>query len=368
MATDLQLVMQTKAADIEDSPNSDHWCGNWWNVANFTGRKLDTIFTDFGTKTPNYCQPQYIDDGHTYKIYPRNHGFNGHIDSPGQPAPCPAGALPSSGTDGQMDIHCANGDVVSYWAFSSPRTPGATNPWAPLPQWHGLGDSGFNISADAVVGSCTRTPANLKGNSTTWAPAIPIYVGVPTPDEVASGVIPHALTMSVSRACSMSGPKAPLSITDPDQLPAQLTAGVAMGCSASPARMLESTYSSTLAQLLLMVPDGMRLVVNKTDAQIEQWLTSRGYKDPIRTVARIFCVCLRDYGIVQAQTGGGASIPCDGSVTALPKWKTLGISSSTDLLHGYITRDSMVAKRPPASTLASGQVIYREGEAVSISY
>ena len=66
-------------------------------------------------------------------------------------------------------------------------------------------------------------------------------------------------------------------------------------------------------------PDGLRIAVNITDAQINNWLDSRGFTGAKRNTARIFAVAMRDYGGIVLETGCyGIGMETDGLFDTRP--------------------------------------------------
>src|SRR5690606_17602981 len=101
----------------------------------------------------------------------------------------------------------------------------------------------------------------------------------------------------------------------------------------------------TPEQLSKMVPRGSRLVIDRTDAEIQQWLDSRGYSGRLRETARIFAVALRDYGLIQLDTTGGpATIQVSGgrNPETAAGWRALGIEGDgLDFLDGLVTSSNI---------------------------
>ena len=146
------------------------------------------------------------------------------------------------------------------------------------------------------------------------------------------------------------------------------TPGVDCGYAVAPATKLEwwngassmcgsIAQQNTAADRAKTVPEGMRFAINLTDAQIDAWLTSRGYTGAKRTTARIFAVALRDYGWITSDTScWGASVSVDGIANprSAARWNALGIDqfgpTGDTLLDGLITSaDQVRAIRPPTS-------------------
>jgi hypothetical protein len=156
--------------------------------------------------------------------------------------------------------------------------------------------------------------------------------------------------MAVSPAVSMGGPACPADVTGPDDPRVGTTCGMAV----APAGKFDGGDSiSSPAALSKMVPRGTRVVLDISDAQIDQWLDARGYTGTIRTTARTFAVALRDYGMIQTMTTGGPwTIPVSGGRNAQTAagWRSLGIADDgSHLLDGLIGRGSLRVLEPPTN-------------------
>lgn len=198
-------------------------------------------------------------------------------------------------------------------------------------------------------------------------------IGITRAIEVDQGVIPHALEFTVTS--TMFG--------QPTCSPAKgfsdtRAQGGGCGFYLAPATRVEytqdptnrcgntgnpnpQTYNSpTVANRLKTVPEGMRLAINITDAQIETWLDSRNYTGPKRRTARIFAVAMRDYGAIILETGCyGINLETDGILDTRPGgsrdiWARNGITAIPgninphgDLLTGLITQSNLYVVNPP---------------------
>ncbi len=219
---------------------------------------------------------------------------------------------------------------------------------------------GYEKNQDLCVGSAylvkrpdTNEPIDFRtytGNFPSRGVKIQFYAGVVTPDEVAAGEIRHALMMAVANP--QFGP----ACTDAELgTPAM---GTTCGFSLAPAGGLEwlancgACAPSPLAPDELRaraVPEGMRLALDLTDADIDSWLDERGYAEPLRSTARVFAVALRDYGWTITDTGGTATFAVSGSANPDTEaaWRALGIEGSGfDLLFGLVTRDRLRVLAP----------------------
>jgi hypothetical protein len=174
--------------------------------------------------------------------------------------------------------------------------------------------------------------------------------GIATPAEVAAGRIPHALRMAVSVTATMSGPRCPADVTGPDDPRVGTTCGIAV---APGGKHNAANRTSTPAELAKAVPQGSRVVVDMTDAEIEQWLDARGYTGTLRSTARTFAVALRDYGLIQVMnTGGSWTIPVSGgrNPQTAAGWRSLGIADDgSHLLDGLVTPNRLRVLEPPTN-------------------
>lgn len=344
--------MSTPAADIPTALRSDDWCDRW--IAGGMAKAT----ADFGLRPNSFSEPQDYEDGTTTLVWLRSGSYTFKA-----PIKLPGTIVPSTGSDHQFDLHCKDGTVISGWQLIGPNS-GIGEAWNRTQAWAWNRFNGRNASmSDSFAATISIFPPGDETNLNVNDPAIPLWF-VPKPEQVAAGAILNRLPLCVPRSVSMSGPLAPLSVTDcedPD-------VGKKFGCSASPALYLESKYKSTPAQLSAMVPDGMSGCLELSNDDIAAWVKQRGFAGPLAITARIFAVCLRDYGWTQAETGGWTVFPCDGSPAAQKQWKAMGLTPTTDLFGGLFTRERMRALRPPTSTDAKGNTFTREGPAVSISY
>lgn len=202
------------------------------------------------------------------------------------------------------------------------------------------------------------------------------FVGITRAIEVDQGVIPHALEFSISS--TMFG--------QPSCSPAKgfsdtRAQGGGCGFYVAPATRVEwaqdptnrcgnstengqinpQTYNSpTVQNRLKTVPEGLRLAINITDPQIEDWLDSRGYTGAKRRTAKIFAVAMRDYGAIVLETGcSGINLETDGILDtrtggSRDLWAANGITDISgngnphgDLLTGLITQANLYVVNPP---------------------
>lgn len=136
--------------------------------------------------------------------------------------------------------------------------------------------------------------------------------------ELEAGVIPHALAGVFTNP--MAGPLAskPNTTLDPEAgktkvfyLPPGRKAEYADTANGPRYRDPANVYPITDG-----CPTGIRYAIKITDERIEEWLDEFHGDGPLRDLARIFAVALRDYGIVYAETGGYAvGIECESART-----------------------------------------------------
>lgn len=189
-------------------------------------------------------------------------------------------------------------------------------------------------------------------------------------DEVASGTIAHALSLTISNA--MFGP----TMIDPQDEPTQnlSEAGITKGFFLRPATRLEHRCSNN-SKLAIdpsiqldatyrakTIPSGLRVAARITEADITTWLDSKGYTGAKRQTAAIFARAWRDYGGIVAETGGAnVTIETDGVIgPAKQKWADLGLyNTATDQtsnldFSGLLTRDNIYVVQPPARLTPMG--------------
>jgi hypothetical protein len=228
-------------------------------------------------------------------------------------------------------------------------------------------ENGYDAGSDLCVGSAylitdpAGAPADYRtytGNFPSRGVQIQFYAMVVTPEDVRSGEIRHALMMGVAN--TMFGP----SCTDAELETA--AAGTTCGFALAPAGGLEwearctSCAPSPLDDLALRsrsVPEGMRLALDVTDAEIEAWLDARGYVGELRRTARIFAVALRDYGWFITDTAGTATFAVSGSANPATRdaWRALGVEGDGhDLLFGLFARERLWVVAPATNECADG--------------
>lgn len=208
-----------------------------------------------------------------------------------------------------------------------------------------------------------------EGSSGDRGGGISYYAGIITPQEVAAGEIRHAIGMGIFN--SSFGPEctqAQLNSNDWKVI------GKTCGTAFAPAAKFEwaratnistrgaSPISTTLDPIYTMdktIPEGMRFVLNITDAQMESFIQSKGYTGQKANTARIIIRALRDYGMIPLDTGGNVRMQTAGVVSPRNRelWKQLGITSSEDekLLDGLFTETNMYVVEPPINNCVDGR-------------
>jgi len=193
-----------------------------------------------------------------------------------------------------------------------------------------------------------------------------MFATLTTPEEVVAGEIRHALGMGI-----------PNTATGPICTSAQLgtaAEGSTCGTAVAPASKFEwggvnssaernnidPAFNSIYTQDK-MIPEGMRFALNITDAQIESWITSRGYTGAKAKTARIFAVAFRDYGAMIVDTNGeraGLQLAGAANPTARAQWASVGMDSEEDtqLLQGLVTKTNLYVVAPPTVTCKDGSL------------
>ena len=146
------------------------------------------------------------------------------------------------------------------------------------------------------------------------------------PDEVAGGVIRHALSLPI-RCVDRALYLPPAMKTDGNRF------GVANG-----------------------VPEGMRFCLRVSNSQIESWIAGlpAALGSASRQSARVIARALRDYGWFVTDHAGSAHLQFEDRLTAAAGWTALGLGRITaggkeyprDLLDGLLQRDRIHAIVP----------------------
>jgi hypothetical protein len=148
---------------------------------------------------------------------------------------------------------------------------------------------------------------------------IPYLAMLVRPQEVEAGEIRHALSMPVM---------------NPDSQ-----------VYVAPATKLEGKSSA----IVNGIPEGMRFVLDVSDAEIEAWIAALPSQLPTATrrSARVIARALRDYGWFVTDTSGGAHLQFEEWGSAGAAWQALGLGTIVanwkeyprDLLDGLLRRD-----------------------------
>jgi len=202
------------------------------------------------------------------------------------------------------------------------------------------------------------------------------FIGIVRASEVQQGAIRHALSFTVqsmvgvptcSPAKGISDPRAttggcgfylaPAARVEFETDQNNLTT---RRCSAGLGGPADAWNAPTPANRLNQPPHGLRIAVNVTDTQINNWLDSRGYTGAKRNTARIFAVAMRDYGGIVLETGCyGIGMETDGlfdtrSGGSRDIWNSLGITAAPgdrnpqgDLLQGLMNQSNIYVVNPP---------------------
>jgi hypothetical protein len=323
----------------------------------------------FSTYFRDYSQPIY--DARqatgTIQVFRAGFGFQGSVANGGS-VPWNDSWQPPTGNDAVMFIvDPATGREWDLWLV---QTINKSSCYTLENLLLGFNYYGHNIcvgEADLMQDAAGhpidyRTYAGGYPTGGAWLPGMAMVV---TADEVAGGVIPHALNAVVYN--TMFGPQC----SSAQRFTS--AAGVSCGYYENPASRLEwanapqdcgvNTQQNSDIGRSKTVPEGMRFAVHMSDTEIEQWLTARGYSGALRNTARIFAVAARDYGFIVTNTScWDTGFVTDGTFNpvAKAKWASLGIpeSGNISLLHGLFRADNLWAVSA-SEALSVGSVIAR---------
>ncbi len=287
----------------------------------------------------------------------------------------------STGSDGILVIiDTVTGDEWALWGLAQSDYGFPVNDtqcWKYIPDlW--LPGGGYRSGTDLCAGGANhnRTADGAAfeniftyGGNNPGARGVGIdeYAMLTTPQEVATGQIDHALMMPVFDTM----PGGAGEVCNAAQLPTAAlgsTCGGAVapagnfenisngshGCATTPAgtAMTDSQYRQTT------IPEGTRFALNLSDADIENWLNTRGYTGTLRSTAKAFAVALVNYGWFITDTScGGADFQVAGGDNAdtAAAWRSLGIvGDGRNLLQGLITKDDVWAVAPPTNHCTNG--------------
>jgi hypothetical protein len=209
---------------------------------------------------------------------------------------------------------------------------------------------------------------DYEGSTGDRGVGISYYATLLTPQEVVAGEIRHALGIGIFNASY--GPKC-----TKEQLATNNynTIGKTCGTAVAPAAKFEwetstkisdrsGTPSATEFDSIITqdktIPEGMRFVLNITDSEVEQFISSKGYTGAKANTTRIIIQALRDYGFIAVDTGGSAQIQVAGGVTTTNKnlWAQLGITQESDknLLYGLFKESNLSVVDLPVNNCIDG--------------
>ncbi|MEZ5254946.1 MAG: hypothetical protein R2689_13920 [Microthrixaceae bacterium] len=360
-------VFNTPAACMERHPESDRWSSTWFTFANYPGRTDPSRRGELVIAFDAYGIPVYstADATTTIKVYTAAWSY-GHELGGGRSIPWNPKWKAASGKDAKLIIlDPASGKEWTLWGVRNPSSLECLSA-ANLLDGYRLGTDLCTYTAyiGRNVDGSIADATNSDGFSQLGGRGMGRLLGMtllPTLDEIERGSINHAINMETY--ATMFGPGCTAEQISAGQ------AGSKCGYAVAPATKLEWTDtvlkcgSSTMAYTdesrALTVPEGMRFVLNKTDAQIDAWLDAQGYVGQRRSTARIFAVALRDYGwIISGTSCSRSSMAVEGiaNPTARERWERLGMTdptkNDTALLNGLITSaNDVVVLRPNHDTL-----------------
>lgn len=252
-----------------------------------------------------------------------------------------------------------------------------------------MSGGGYHSGTDLCVGgadlarNASRTAVadyrtNGGNNPATRGIGIDEYAMLVTPQEVATGSIRHAMMMPVYN--TMSGG----TVCTASQMSTNAfghTCGEAVApagnfekaggewdqCNASVAAgMTADQWRAT------SLPEGTRMALRLSDAEIETWLNSRGYTGAQRTTAKAFAVALVNYGwFITDSTCYAADFQVSGGINpqTATAWRNLGITGhGRDLLDGLFKRDRIWTIAPPTNHCVDGVNRKTSCPANSITY
>jgi len=349
-------------------PESDKWSSTWFRNANYPGRTDPSKRGKIGVSFDAYSTPvYYTEDATTFvKVFGAGWGYGVNLGN-NNTIPWNPAWEPAAGNDMELVIvDRATGTEWGLWGLQKIN-------WTSCFTLENL-FGGWRAGIDLCVAAATlgrdidgsvsnmRTSTGFANQAGRGMGAVQALALLPTLDEIEKGSINHALNMETygtmfGPACTPSTPAA--------------SVGVDCGFAVAPASRLEFyngpatnecgavAQQNTPAERAKTVPEGMRFVLDKTDAEIDAWLDSRGYTGKKRSTARIFAVALRDYGwIISDTTCWDSSMAVEGIANpkARTRWANLGITSPVSdgatLLDGLITAESDVKTiRPPSAEM-----------------
>jgi len=346
------------AACFATRGDSLRWSAIWFNSANDTADIDPARRGDIDIAFDAYSNPVYdlSEATTTIRVFTASWGY-GHNLGAERSIPWNPSWRPAPGNDHEMAIiDRATGREWGLWGVQLSN-------WSACATLQNL-VAGYDVSTDLCVAmaSLGTSPNGVisdfrtsSGFSNGWGRGMGDILGMallPTLDEVERGSINHAVNMETY--ATMFGP----ACTSAQM--ATAAAGVNCGFAVAPATRLEwfdgptdecgaAGFAGTSADRARTVPEGMRFVVDLTDAQIDSWLDAQRYTGAKRSTARIFAVALRDYGwIISDTTCWGSSVAVEGvaNPAAGARWQALGVTDpaadGSSLLAGLITSADQV--------------------------
>ena len=349
------------AACFQTRPDSAQWAYRWWNFANVPGRTNPAHRGEIAVSFDEYSTPVYdkADATGTARVFTTGWGY-GHNLGADNSLPWNPSWEPAPGNDAELIIkEPSTGREWGLWLLQKIN-------WSSCLTLENL-FAGYQPGVDLCAGAASigRNPDGTVSNYFTDSGfadpstgrgmgAIQGMALLPTLDEIENGSINHALNMETY--ATMFGPACTA---------AQLgtpAAGVDCGFAVTPATRLEFwqgpataecgpvAQQNTPAGRSMTVPEGMRFVIDLSDAEIETWLDGRGYTGAKRNTARIFAVALRDYGWIISDTTCWTSATAVEGVAnpqARARWAALGVTNITpqansEFLQGLIPAESKV--------------------------
>ena len=359
-------IFNTPAACLALHPDSESWAERWFNYANLPGRtdpkrrgELDIAFDAYAT--PIYDAAEATG---TIKVFHPAWAWKSDV-GPSGTIPWNPAWRPAPGNDAELTIvDYTTGMEWGLWGVMLTNTTGC---WTVENFLNGYRDGTSLCVWTAHLGRNTDGTLADGRSGDGYSLVGDRGMGrlhsrtlLPLLDEVEKGSINHAVNMETY--ATMFGP----GCTAQDVSAGK--AGSGCGYAVSPATRLEfperpldcgaSTQAFTVEGRSKSVPEGMRFVLNKTDAEIDAWLDGRGYVGAKRRTARIFAVALRDYGwIISDSTCWNSSMAVEGvaNPSARARWRELGITDPSKdgaLLRGLIeSADEVLVLKPNTDQL-----------------
>lgn len=327
----------TPASELSTLVDSERWVtnlveGHRLNADDGRGFRISLKLNDLSV-------PIYYADADTPRryVYPEASLFerDGFGMTPGvDTIPWDPSWRPSPGTDGEAVV--IDG-LIEYDMSRVEVAPGDCVAWRlPWPELKRTMRDGDLCVGDASISSTDIINGDAKHKRSKGMGAANL-AGVLTGRDLASnGAIEHALDFGIYN--TMFGPECDDVRND------------TCGFYVEPATKLEwinqtgrcaTRMAYTDEQRARTVPEGMRFVVDHTDAEIEQWLDERGYSSNRRETARRIAVALRDYGLIVARTTCAGSPVVTDAVSSPDLWAQL--DATEYLMDGLIQPEDLRA-------------------------